>query len=78
MAFNKTQVEISTHFDAEEGFFRCFEKVSRTLSKIFEMHPNRLAELWKMLYIPSKVSQFMLRNFKIYTTLYNQKAGGMD
>ena len=25
--------------------------------KILEMHPNRLAELWKTLYIPSKVSQ---------------------
>ena len=45
MALNKTQVDISTHFDAEERFFRCFEKVSRTLSKIFEMHPSRLAEL---------------------------------
>ena len=78
MALNKTQVEISTHFDAEERFFRFFEKVSQTLSKIFEMHPSRLAELWKMLYIPSKVSQFVLRNFKIYAILYNQKAGGID
>ena len=74
MVLNKTQVEISTHFDAEEGFFRCFEKVSRTLSKIFEMHSSRLAELRKMLHMPSKVSQFMMRNFKIYTTLCNQKA----
>ena len=78
MALNKTQVEISTHFDAAERIFRCLEKVNRTLWKIFEMHPSRLAELWKTLYIPSKVSQFILRNCEIYATLYNQKAGGMD
>ena len=57
MALNKAQVEISTYFEVEDRFFRCFKKVTWTLSKSFETHPSRLAELWKTLYIPSKVSQ---------------------